>query len=117
MKLAIVGSRNFTDIDKFNKCITEVVELWGKPDEVVSGGARGADTLGEKWAQANGIPTTIYKPDWTKYGKRAGIIRNIDIITRASHVIAFPSKSGKGTQHSIKLAKEQSKKLLVYWID
>jgi hypothetical protein len=117
MKLAIVGSRHFTDTNRFDKWIKESVDLWGTPEEVVSGGARGADTLGEKWAQTNDIPTTIYKPDWIRYGKRAGIIRNVDIITRATHVVAFPSKTGKGTQHSISLAEEQGKKLLVYWID
>lgn len=88
------------------------------PSEVVSGGARGADTLGEKWARSKNIPVTIYKPDWIKHGKAAGPIRNRDIIERATHVLAFPSRKGKGTQHSLSLAeKDPTKKVLIHWID
>jgi len=118
MRLAIIGSRTFNDQKRFDKWIAEAIDLWGMPDEVVSGGARGADRLGEKWACANGIEVTIYLPDWIKHGKAAGPIRNRDIISRATHVLAFPSHRGKGTQHSISLAKKDaSKKLIINWID
>ena len=118
MKLAIIGSRNFTDQSRFDVWMTDVVELWGMPTEVVSGGARGADTLGERWAKKNNIPTSIFRPDWIKYGKAAGPIRNRDIIAQATHVVAFPSRRGRGTQHSIGLTrKDLKKKLQVYWID
>jgi len=117
MKLAIVGSRTFTDQERFDAWIDKAIELWGIPDEVVSGGASGADTLGERWARSRGIKVTIFRPDWDQYGRAAGIIRNRDIIARATHVLAFPSRRGKGTQHSISLAKKQKKELVVHWID
>lgn len=119
MRLAIVGSRNFTDQARFDTWIKEAIALpnWGVPAEVVSGGARGADTLGERWARANSIPVTVYTPDWMTHGKAAGPIRNRDIINRATHVLAFPSHQGKGTQNSIELAVKQNKKLITHWID
>ena len=117
MKLAIVGSRDFADVDKFKEMMEFATSLWGNPEVVISGGARGADTLGEQWAKSLNIPTIIYNPDWSTYGKRAGILRNIDIINNSTHVIAFPSKRGKGTQHSIKLAEKQGKPLIIHWID
>lgn len=101
----------------FQKGITKALEQWGKPDLVVSGGARGADTMGERWAREHKIPVTIFKPDWKLHGKKAGILRNADIIKEATHVLAFPSKSGRGTQNSIKRARDADMPLLVYYIE
>jgi hypothetical protein len=52
-----------------------------------------------------------------KYGKSAGFKRNVDIIKAATHVIAFPSIYGKGTQHSINLAKKSCKPCMVVDVD
>jgi len=51
------------------------------------------------------------------YGKKAGPMRNKDIIENATHVLAFPSKKGKGTQHSIKLAEDYQKPIEIFWVD
>ena len=117
MRLAIVGSRNFGDQDVFDIQIANVIDLWGYHDEVVSGGSRGADSLGENWARIRNIPVMIYKPEWDKYGKSAGPIRNKYIIERSTHVLAFPSHAGKGTQHSITLAQKTNKELVIHWVD
>jgi hypothetical protein len=91
----------------------DFVKEHGMPNAVVSGGAAGADTMGEKWARSNNVKDIrIYKPDWRKYGKKAGILRNKDIINDATHVVAFPSVESKGTFHSIRLAKDQGKKVI-----
>lgn len=115
--LAIVGSRNLKSKELFQEGIVKAIEQWGVPSEVVSGGAKGADTMGEKWARDNEIVCTVYKPDWNQHGKKAGILRNIDIINKANKVLAFPSKKGKGTQHSIGLTIKQQKELIKLWID
>lgn len=103
-KLAIVGSRTFTDKNLFNSTLEKYIIDHGLPTTIVSGGAAGADTLAERWAVAHGIATEIYKPDWKKHGKAAGVLRNTDIVANCTHMIAFPSKRGKGTQDSIKKA-------------
>ena len=79
MKILIAGSRTITDIN----ILLKVINLSGykitSSDEIVSGGARGVDTLAEIYAKKNNIPVTIFKPDWNKYGKAAGVIRNYEM--------------------------------------
>ncbi len=78
MKAAIVGSRTFNDYGKLQNFINEICEKENIDiDTIVSGGAIGADRLGEQYAKNNGIPTVVFLAEWNKYGKRAGIIRNV----------------------------------------
>lgn len=111
--LAIVGARSFNDKETFLEGILQVLEKWGRPSSFVSGGARGADTMGEKWARANNIPVTILKPEWKKYGKSAGIRRNTDIVALCDKVLGFPNKNGRGTQDTIRKAKKSMKECIV----
>jgi hypothetical protein len=112
MKLAIVGSRTVTDLwlvcDEADKihADTPVTEL-------ISGGAKGADTLGESWARSRGIPVTRLIPDWNAHGRKAGIMRNTDIVKQADKVVAFWDGVSKGTQDTIKKAKATNKFLSV----
>lgn len=119
--LAIVGSREFHQGgDLFTRGICDVLEQWGLPQKVVSGGARGADTLAAQWARANHLPLQEFRvtsEDWKKWGKGAGIRRNADIIEAATHVLAFPSRFGSGTQNSIQRAKRRGLPIVIYFID
>ncbi len=102
MIIAVIGSRTFNDYEK-------VKEKLGKIDNIsmiVSGGARGADRLGVRFAKENGIPYKEYLPDWDKHGKSAGFIRNYDIIKNCNYVVAFWDGQSKGTKHSIDLARK-----------
>ena len=108
MKLAVVGPRTFTDYTLLSKELSKY-----KPDEIVSGGAQGADNLAEKYAYYAGIPVTIFKPNWDKFGKSAGFVRNSQIVEYADGVVAFWDKTSKGTEHSINLAKKANKKVTV----
>lgn len=66
-------------------------------DEVVSGGASGADKCGEEWAKRNGIPVRRFNAQWGKYGKIAGPRRNEEMASHADMCIAFPG--GAGTEN------------------
>jgi predicted Rossmann fold nucleotide-binding protein DprA/Smf involved in DNA uptake len=114
VKLAIIGSRSFNNVELFGKTLEPYVD---KISLVISGGAKGADSLAEEWAGFNGINTEIYLPDWDKHGKRAGFIRNIEIIGACDAVIAFWDGESKGTAHSIQLAKETGKPVKIVRID
>jgi len=112
IKVAIVGSRGFKDLMLVAKKVQELNDAAladGSRVIIVSGGARGVDTAAENAANALGMDTVIFKPDWNKYGKRAGFIRNVDIITQSDVVIAFWDGKSNGTRHDIYLAKEQGK--------
>ena len=116
-KLAVVGSRYFKDYLLFTTKLDEWIKINGKPEYIVSGGATGADRFAEVYAKNHNIPTIIFKPDWNKYGKAAGMIRNNDIVNNCTHLIAFPSRTGKGTQDSISKAEKMSKPIEVHYID
>jgi len=102
-KLAIIGSRNFVD---YNLLCEELAKL-PKPGVIVSGGAKGADTLGKKYADDNGIETLIFPAIWRPQGedgpmdKGAGMKRNTDIIKAADAVLAFWDGDSTGTMDSI----------------
>ena len=80
---------------------------------IVSGGAKGADSLSERWAKENNIETLIFIPDWNKHGKKAGFLRNEDIIKSSDAVIAFWNGESRGTLSSINLAKKYEKSCLI----
>jgi hypothetical protein len=106
MKIAIIGSRDFYNY----KLIIKTLEPYkSKISLIVSGAAKGADSLGEKWAIDNKIQTLIFPADWEKHGKRAGFIRNEDIIKNCDGVIAFWNGISKGTAHSLSLAEKYNK--------
>ena len=112
MKLAVVGSRTFNDYKLLKEKIDEINKET-PIKKIVSGGAIGADKLGEFYAQENHIKTKIFIPDWKKYGRGAGIIRNEDIVKKSDHVIAFWDGKSKGTLSSINLAKKYDKILTI----
>ena len=82
-------------------------------DTVVSGGARGADSLGARWAHERGLKLVEFKADWKKYGKKAGFIRNHDIVNMCDELVAFWDGQSHGTKHDIDLANEQGKRVYI----
>ena len=111
MKLAIVGSRTFNDYDILKKNITAIFEV-NKISEIISGGAIGADTLAEIFADEYHIKKTIIKPEWNKYGRGAGLMRNTEIVKQADFVFAFYKKS-KGTKDTIEKALKSNTPLFI----
>ena len=100
MKLAVTGSR----------CITQSLALIEKlnelqPDEIITGGAAGADRIAQDWAIANGKKLTILKPDYACFGKTASMVRNAEIVRLADKVIAVWDGKSKGTEATAKMAK------------
>ena len=109
MRCAVVGSRTFSDYGLLSDALDEAQRGGEVITEIISGGARGADTLAERYAAERGIPVKIFKPDWQLYGRSAGMIRNADIVGEADRVAAFWDGESHGTGNSIQLAREQGK--------
>lgn len=116
--IAVVGSRDFTDYLSIECMVGQYIyeECWNLPEgiTIVSGGAKGADTLAEKFADEYKCRKIIFLPDWESHGKSAGPIRNRSIIANADVIFAFQKNKSKGTQHSINIAKELGKELYVF---
>lgn len=104
--LGIVGSRYYNNYNEFIPFVDQVVGTYGYPIRVVSGGAKGVDTLAKFWAGNNNIPITEYLPDWKKYGKAAGPIRNKQIVANIDVLLAIVAPNSVGTLNTIKLAEK-----------
>ena len=108
MRCIIAGGRDFNDYERLKKvmdsCPYEVTE-------VVCGKARGADSLGEKWAIERGIQVKYFVADWNVLGKRAGFVRNASMAEYACEngndkglLVAFWDEVSRGTKNMIDLA-------------
>lgn len=103
MKIAIVGSRKYQDLEK----VIDYVKNLPEGTVIVSGGASGVDTVAENAARARGLGVISIKPDWKTYGKAAGPIRNQEIVNQSDKLIAFWDGESRGTQSSIRFAQKK----------
>ena len=114
MRLAIVGSRDISDPEILLKALKTIPNVF-HITEIVSGGAKGVDTLAREYAQANNLPLTEFLPDYERFGRGATLKRNSEIIEYADIVLAIPVKGGSaGTHDSIRKAKEKGKRLFIF---
>jgi len=81
--------------------------------EIISGGARGADTLAEMYARHRALPVKVFPAEWDKYGKSAGFRRNADIVKNSDIIVAFWDGKSKGTKHTIDLARRYFKEVKI----
>lgn len=114
MKLAIIGSRDlkYKDYSDMFEAL-KLIEF----DEVVSGGAKGADSLAEIYASDIGLKLTVFPADWEKHGKAAGPIRNAQIAEYADRCFAFvnkPLEQSKGTLNCVNQFKKLGKTVTVF---
>lgn len=113
--LLVAGCRNFYDYDTAKKFIDACVANIRKEYKIVivSGGAAGADALGERYAEEHGFAIKKYLPNWEKYGRSAGPRRNREMVERADYVICFWDGKSRGTKSTIDFATEANKPLRV----
>lgn len=111
MKVIIAGTRDFNDYHAVKSTVDRT--CWDIT-EVVSGGASGADALGEEYAKHIGIPLKIFEADWNKHGKAAGPIRNREMASYADALIAFWDGVSSGTMNMIQEARNAGLKVYVY---
>jgi len=102
MRILVCGGRDFNDDILVRKVLFNYID---KNLVIIQGEARGADYLAKMWAKNYSVAYESYPADWSKYGKRAGYIRNVQMLNegKPDMVIAFPG--GKGTEMMINLAK------------
>lgn len=87
MKVIVAGSRDFNDYELLKSRLNYYFN--GKQVEIVSGKARGADSLGEKYAKENSLIIKEFPADWETYGRAAGYRRNEEMAKYATHAVIF----------------------------
>ncbi len=105
LKVIVAGSRDFNDY----KILKEKLDFYLQNHEnieIVSGTARGADKLGERYAKEKELKVKRFPADWKKHGKKAGYLRNEDMAKYATHAVIFWDGKSKGTGHMINLCKK-----------
>ena len=87
MKYIVAGGRDFNNYGLMTLILSRHINP--EEDTIISGGARGADELGARYASEYGIPLQIFPAYWDTYGKSAGFIRNAEMGEHADCAIVF----------------------------
>lgn len=101
IRCIVAGGRDFTDYAFAKERLDAIFARQGAV-EIVSGGARGADALGERYAAERGWPVKRFPADWSQ-GRKAGPVRNAQMAAYATHLVALPG--GRGTADMIRQAR------------
>ena len=124
--LLVAGSREYNNYTEMCKVLDYLLKNQVTAHNhivIVSGGARGADELAEKYADERGYEKHIMKAEWDKYGRSAGYRRNEQMhlfISAPSDkkrgCVCFWStiEQSKGTKHNFKLAKKYENPIRVF---
>lgn len=114
MKTIIAGSRNIIDYHLVDKAVKESKF---NITEIVSGGAKGVDSLGEKYGYLNGISIKVFPADWESYGRKAGIMRNQEMSCYAEALILVWDGNSPGSANMLSEAKKRNLKIHILQVD
>jgi len=113
-KIAVTGSREWKDVKEIKKRLLSASKDKNKKYILISGGAKGADTIAENIANKLKWDVIKHLPNWNKYGRAAGPVRNQLIIDEKPDILlAFPMPESKGTYDAIKKAKKGLVKTII----
>lgn len=110
-RIVVCGSTKFYDYSLLESSLNEILgEYSNDTIEIVSGHAKGADSLGERYAYEHNLKCTVFAADWKRYGRAAGPIRNSQMLEYVKQenplVVAFWDGESHGTRDTINKAKK-----------
>lgn len=116
-RILVTGSRDWTDDAKLDWAIMNELQE-GEDAVIVHGGARGADWMAETAAIAWGVQSEVHRADWEKYGKRAGFVRNQEMVDAGADVcLAFIRNNSRGATMCAQLAEKAGIPVKYFRID
>lgn len=109
LRIIVAGGREFSDYQLVADTLDSLISAMGTDDiTIVSGGCKGADSLGERYAKEHGLALAVFPADWKQYGRAAGPLRNRRMAEFASEkhgiLTAFWNGTSRGTASMIRLA-------------
>ena len=114
-RIVVAGCRYYNNYDEAKEYIDFCIKNIRNKYELifVSGGCKGTDKLGERYAEENGFTIERYPAQWDKYGKSAGPMRNKEMAVISDYVICFWDGKSKGTKTMIDFAEQFGKPLRI----
>ena len=109
--MIVAGTRSFADYSLLRQYVDFMLSRIEDSIEIVSGHARGADAMGERYAEEHGYVIKLFPADWKRYGKRAGVIRNAEMAEYADALIAFWDGKSRGTHNMVEEARSRHLKI------
>lgn len=106
MKVLIVGSRSIENFD-ISGYVPSETEL------IISGGAKGVDTLAEEYADNHKISKLILRPRYDIYGKGAPLKRNELMVDICDTVLVIWDGVSRGAKYTAEYAKKKSKNVIL----
>lgn len=110
--LMVTGSRSWTDETTINTVLARLWHAAGRPEHatLIHGGCRGADLIAASIVDGRaGWEIREYPADWDGLGKRAGMVRNIQMLDSGpDHVVGFMHRGSTGAFHSLEQAQRRS---------
>ena len=105
-RVVVAGSRGFANAELLGRKLSHLLANYSDIC-IISGCARGADSLGEQWALANSHKVLRMPADWHVYGKSAGYKRNVAMAEAANACVVFWDGKSRGSQHMINICEER----------
>ena len=110
--MLVCGGRDYDNREELYAVLDWIDCSWEGPGTfgpitvIISGHARGADSLAEQWAKDREVSLDIYPAEWDVYGKSAGFMRNQQMIDEGLPDLVVAFSGGKGTINMIKLSNQ-----------
>jgi hypothetical protein len=109
----VAGSRSYEHLEAVRNAVGSIEST----ALVISGGARGVDSIAIAHARALGLKTFVYPADWKTYGKRAGLLRNAVMVRMCTEALVFHDGTSRGTQHTLDLLDAGGKPYMLFGAD
>jgi|TARA_B100000530_G_C15771314_1_gene413642 hypothetical protein len=125
INLVVVGSSRFYDYSIVEEALDDWVKSEANPDLVITGGASGVDYLAERWADNHNVPHAVFSEAWNaprsgledQGRKEAPTTLTNELLSAATHIIAFPSPTSKWTEIVIEMAENRNIPCVVVRVD
>lgn len=117
--VTISGSRGYDNFWEFVHTLDDILHLRRNRTRIrlFEGGAIGVDSLAARYTTLRKIRRERFRADWDGLGRKAGIIRNIEMIDQSDMVVAFWDGASKGTKHAIEYGLKKRKRVIIVRVD
>ena len=115
IRIVVAGCRDYDNYEEAKQYIDQCILRIRNTNKIIilSGCAKGADSIGERYALENGFEIERYPAEWKAYGKKAGPIRNRKMAEVCDLVICFWDGKSRGTKSMISCAEKLGKTVFV----